>query len=323
MNKRIISILIILLFPLQILAYSDKIIVGGESIGIEVVSNGIYVVGFYSINQQYPGKEAGFQVGDIIESINHKKITSINSLNSIIQEEGNYTFQIKRQEKELEITLSIQKEDNNYKTGLYVKNQINGIGTLSYIDPETKIYGALGHEIIESSSLSKFELKDGNIYKAEVSSIKKSDGNRTGEKNAIIDKNNKIGNILSNENSGIFGKYKKDINSNQLYEVGKKEEIKRGKAIIRTVIEEDKVEEFPINILRIEENNENKNIYFEIIDQNLIQKTGGIIQGMSGSPIIQNNKIIGVVNYVIVENTKTGYGIFIETMLQEGDKLLS
>ena len=323
MKKRLYILFILFLFPLQIFAYSNKIIPGGESLGIEIYSDGIYIVGFYPINDKYPAKEAGFQIGDIIKEINGKKITSINSLNSIINEDNNYIFKIKRNNKEYEINLPIKEENNIYKTGLYVKNQINGIGTLSYIDPETKIFGALGHEIIETASLSKFELKEGSIYKAEVSSIKKSENYQTGEKNANINKNDKIGIIELNETSGIYGKYQEEIPNIDTIEIGKKEEIKKKEAIIRTVIKDNKVEEFKINILRIEDNLENKNIFFEINDDKLLKETGGIVQGMSGSPIIQDNKLIGVVNYVVIDDVKTGYGIFIETMLEQGDKLLS
>ncbi len=323
MKKRVLFILILFLFPLQIFAYSNKVIIGGDSIGIELTSNGIYVVGFYPIQGILKAKEAGMKEGDRIISINQEKVTSLTSFNEIITKEGTYTFHVIRNNKELDVNLPITKENDIYKTGLYVKNRISGIGTLSYIDPETKIYGALGHEIIESSTLSKFELKDGEIYKADVSSIHKSKRGETGEKNATIDRETKYGNILINETSGIYGKYEEDLQDKEVKEISLKDEIKRGKASIRTVINNNKIEEYTIQIINIEENEDNKNIFFEITDKNLLQETGGIVQGMSGSPIIQNDKIIGVVNYVVVDNTATGYGIFIEKMLEEGDKLFS
>ena len=323
MKKKLTIILILFLLPFQILAYSNNIIVGGDSIGIEIYSKGIYVVGFYPVNNHYIAKEAGFQIGDRILKINNEEIKSLNTINQYIKEEEDYIFTIIRDNKEQEITLPLKKEDNTYKTGLYIKNQINGIGTLSYIDPETKIYGALGHEIIESSSFQKFIINSGNIYKAEVNSIRKSDNETAGEKNATMIKEKEYGTINKNETSGIFGTYLEKIDNKEILPIGKKEEIKKGKAFIRTVIKENTIESFPINIIKVEENEENKNILFEIKDDNLLKETGGIVQGMSGSPIIQNNKIIGVVNYVIVEDAKYGYGIFIETMLEEGDKLLS
>ena len=323
MKKKWITILLILILPIQVFAYSNKIIVGGETIGIEVHSEGVYVVGFYPIFQEEIAKNAGFQKGDRIIQIDEQSIESIRDFNKVLKEAKTYTFIVERNEKRIQLDLPVQEENYLLKTGLYVKDQVNGIGTLSYIDPETKIYGSLGHEILENSSSKKLQIKDGTIYKAEVSSIEKSKNGKTGSKRAHIEKDQEIGTVYKNEEEGIFGKYTNELEDSILIEVGKKEDIHKGEAILKTVIEEDKVEEFNINILGIDESTSNKNILFEITDKRLIDSTGGIIQGMSGSPILQDNKIIGVVNYVIVEDTKKGYGIFITTMLEKGDEILS
>lgn len=322
-RKTILLIFTILLFPLNILAYSNNIVIGGETIGIEVHSKGIYVVGYYDVNNKPIAKNAGFKIGDIITKINNKKVENISSLNEVIKAAEAYQFTVLRNNKEEVIKMILEKEDNLIKTGLYVKDQINGIGTLSYIDPETRIFGSLGHEILESSSLSKFNVKEGSIYKAEVDSIKKSSNGAAGEKHANYDKSSTTGTVSKNEQTGIYGKYLEDFSNRETYEVATKEEITKGKAEIKTVIDKNNIESFEINILSIDEGNATKNILFEITDKKLLNKTGGIIQGMSGSPIIQNNKIIGVVNYVIVNETTKGYGIFITTMLKEGDKLLN
>lgn len=324
MKKSIILLIIISFFlPFNTYAYSNKIIVGGETIGIEVHSKGVYVVGYYEVKNKLIAKDAGFKLGDIIIKVNDNEIENIFSLNKEITEDKEYKFTVLRENKEKEVTLKLEKEDNLIKTGLYVKDQINGIGTLSYIDPETRIFGSLGHEILESSSLSKFNIKEGSIYKAEVKSIKKSSNGTAGEKQANYDKENITGSINKNEQNGIFGKYLQDLPNKEAYEVGNKDEIKKGPAEIKTVINKNDVETFSINIISIDEGNTVKNILFEITDDKLLKTTGGVIQGMSGSPIIQNNKIIGVVNYVIVNETNKGYGIFITTMLEEGDKLLN
>ena len=325
MKKKIFLVLImsIFLLPVKSIAYSNKIIVGGETIGIEIHSDGIYVVGFYEVNEKNIAQNAGFQVGDIIKEINNRKIEDIYSLNQILDREGIYTFKVERNHNIKEIELEVKEDNNILKTGLYVKDQINGIGTLSYIDPETKIYGSLGHEIIESTSFSKFEMQKGKIYKAEVSSINKSKNNNPGEKNAIINKDEETGTINLNETEGIFGEFTDTLPNKELTEVSQINEIRKGKAIIKTVLEKDIVEDFEIEILNIDEESTSKNILFEITDKRLLKESGGIVQGMSGSPIIQNNKIIGVVNYVIVEEAKKGYGIFITSMLEKGDKILS
>lgn len=323
-NKIIVFHLILLLIlPINIFAYSDKIILGGETIGIKVNSNGVYVVGFYEVNNKMIAEESGFKVGDIIKSINNQDINNINDLNNIIIDNKEYNFSVIRNNKNIDLKLQLEEENNIYKTGLYVKDTIYGSGTMSYIDPETKVFGSLGHEIIETSSYKKFELNEGEIYKAEVNSIKKSTNNTTGEKNTTINSNEIVGEIYSNEINGIYGIYTAEINNKNLYEIAKPNEIVKGKAYIETVINKDKVERFEIRIDTIDEGNLTKNIKFTITDNKLLEKTGGIIQGMSGSPIIQNNKIIGAVNYVIVNEKEQGYGIFITTMLEEGDKILN
>ena len=321
--KKFILLLVLFIFPINVFAYSNKIIVGGETIGIEVHSSGVYVVGFYSVNGKNIGEEAGFMIGDIIKKINDISIYDINSLNSVLDDNSLYKFSIIRNNESIVIPMYLEEENNVLKTGLYVKDTINGIGTLSYIDPETKVFGSLGHEIIESKSYSKFEISDGSIYSSTVNSIKKSINGSTGEKKANIDKDSEIGNIINNEINGIYGKYNSDYSNREILDVGDINSIRKGKALIRTVISGEKVNDYSINILNIDESNSTKNILFEITDKSLLDKTGGIVQGMSGSPIIQNNKIIGVVNYVIVDNTKRGYGIFITKMLEEGDKIIS
>ncbi len=313
---------LLLIIPINCFAYSNYVIPGGETIGIEVNSKGVLVVGFYKVNDNYIGRDAGFEVGDIIIKINDSLVTDINSMVSIVSNSSSPAkFTVSRDNKLVDINLSLDRDSNGVlKTGLYVKDKINGIGTLTYIDPKSKVFGALGHEIIENTTISKFEIKGGIIYNANVSSIVKSRNGKAGEKNATYDKTNIKGTIDSNEVPGIFGIYSDSLNGLSTIEVAKVDEIKTGEAIIRTVISGSKVEDFTINILHIDTNSKTKNILFEVTDKELINKTGGIVQGMSGSPIIQNNKIIGAVNYVIVNDTTKGYGIFITTMLEEGDK---
>ena len=324
LKKRLILLLILLItiLPAPVLAYSNFLIASGKTIGIEVNANGVLIVGFYEVEGKEIGKNAGFEIGDIITKINNKKVFSIsNMLESLKENNTNVTFTVKRNNTEKEIKMSLKPDENNIlKTGLYVKDQINGIGTLTYIDPKTKRFGALGHEILETTTAQKFEIKDGKIYNANVSNIRKSTNGNAGEKNASYNKKISEGEIDKNEISGIFGDYKEDIEQDKTLEVGNKDEVTKGKAYIRTNIKDDEIKDYEINILNIDLNSKSKNILFEVTDKALINETGGIVQGMSGSPIIQNNKIIGAVNYVIVNDPKKGYGIFITTMLKEGEK---
>ena len=324
-NKNIFLKLLIILFliiPLSVVAYSNKVIPGGETIGIEVNSKGVLVVGFYEVNNDFPAKKAGFRLGDLIIKVNDEKVETITDMVNVIKHtrKALVTFTILRNSKEKSLDLELKlTPDEVLKTGLYVKDKINGVGTLSYIDPNTRIFGSLGHEILESKTSTKFEIKDGSIYEANVSSIIKSKVGSAGEKNASYNKENTHGDIAENTISGIYGTYTDDTTGKATIEIGKKETVTTGEAIIRTVVEDDKVESFTINILKLDTNTPTKNILFEITDADLLNKTGGIIQGMSGSPIIQNDKLIGAVNYVVVNDPKKGYGIFIETMLEEGE----
>lgn len=315
-----IIMLILLIIPLNTFAYSKYIVPGGETIGIEVNSKGVFVIGFYEVDGKFIAKEAGFKIGDIITAVDDTPTVTIDEMVTAINnsQSNQIKFNVLRDGKEREVNLKL-KSETVLKTGLYVKDKISGVGTLTYIDPSSNIFGSLGHEILESKTASKFEIKDGKIYEASVSSINKSKAGLAGEKNAIYNKEKIYGSINENDTTGIYGTYTHNINKDNLIEVGEEKTITTGPAIIRTVINDNNVEEFDIEILRLNSDSKTKNILFEITDKDLLEKSGGIIQGMSGSPIIQNNKIVGAVNYVIVNEPKKGYGIFITTMLKEGE----
>ena len=218
-------------------------------------------------------------------------------------------------------TLKLVLDENGvYKTGLYVRDSISGVGTLTYIDPNTKLYGALGHEIIEKNTSQKLDIKDGQIYQSNVISIVPSRSNSPGEKNANYNQDNVYGTINENTYAGIFGDYTATIPDKKLYKVATINDIKLDKAQILTVVEGDKIESFDINILKLNNGYDSKNILFQITDERLLEKTGGIVQGMSGSPIVQGDYIIGAVTHVVVNEPTKGYGILITNMLEEAEK---
>ncbi len=320
--NKIFIMLLLLIFPLNILAYSEYIIPGGENLGIEINSDGIIIIGFYKVNGQYNWGTPSLKVGDRIIKVNDIETNDIDTLIKTIDEtitDNKVKLTIKRKNSIENITLSLTKINGIYKTGLYVKDNLTGIGTLTYIDPETLIYGALGHEVIESNINERIEVKTGLIFKSMITGITRSVNGSPGGKNAKFYYNVKYGNIIKNTPYGIFGTYNNDLPDTDLIEVGKPDEIKTGKAVIKTVLSRYKIEEYVINITNIDYNAAIKNLTFKITDQKLLNKAGGIVQGMSGSPIIQNNKIIGAVTHVIVDNVESGYGIFITTMLEEGE----
>lgn len=316
----VIIISLLLLLPFNVFSYSEYIIPGGENIGIEVYSEGILVVGFYKINGKY--NKNNLEIGDRILKVADYEVSSVADLVTAFdkyQKDGQVLISINRNGKVLNKTFKLVYEKNMYKTGLYVKDSISGIGTLTYIDPNTKIYGALGHEIIESNTNSKVEVKTGSIFKSKVSSIDRSVDGTPGTKNAKFYTNTIYGSIEKNTRHGIYGEYS-DVFDKELVKVGSKDDLQLGKAIISTVIKDESVKDYEIEITKIDESSDVKNIYFEITDNRLLESTGGIVQGMSGSPILQNGKIYGAVTHVVIENVKKGYGIFITTMLEEGEK---
>ena len=320
--KKILLLISILLLPLNTLAYSEEVYLGGNTLGIEIDCDGILVIGFYQINGEYNKGIPQLKVGDYIKEVNGVKVYTVNELTKEIEKHTDdlvVDITYSRNNTIYKTKLDLVVENGTYKTGLFVKSSIVGIGTLTYIDPATNIYGALGHEIIESNSSSIVEIRDGAIFKNEIVGIDKSKVGYAGSKNAKYYYNTVYGTITKNTNHGIFGIYDSSFDNLELIEVAKNEEIVIGKATMYTVINKDKVEEFDIEITAINESANTKNITFNITDKELLEKSGGVVQGMSGSPIVQNNKLIGVVTHVIVDNPYTGYGLFIRTMLEEGE----
>ena len=307
-----------LMNPLNVLAYSDYIIPGGENIGINIKTSGVIVIGFYEVD----GKvyKQGLKVGDYIIKINNHEVNNISNMVNLINElevDEKVKLTILRDNKEIEIDYQLIYDNGKYKTGLYAKDSVKGIGTLSYIDPETKRYGSLGHNIILNENQETILIDDGNILESEVTSIERSTNGSPGTKNANISSNT-LGDIDMNTNVGIFGDYTDSLDTKTV-KVGKPNELKTGKAYIRTVLTDNKIKEYEIKITKIDQKNKVKNIYFEIVDEELLKDTGGIVQGMSGSPIMQDDKIFGAVTHVVVDNVKKGYGVFITTMLTQGE----
>ncbi len=322
--KRLASIILtLLILPINILAYSESIIPGGENIGITINTDGLVVVGFYKVNGEFIGKDT-LKIGDIILEIEGKYPSSINEMTKIIDEKiinGRVNIKVKRNNKVINTTLRLIHEDGVYKTGLYIKEKVTGIGTLTYIDPVTKIYGSLGHEIVMGDTNERVEIKSGNIFESFVNSIDRSAEGIVGSKNASIYYNKVLGSINKNSKFGLYGLYTGVIPQKDLMSVAEFDEINLGSAYIYTIIDGNSIKTYEIDIKELNKSkiDTSKSISFEIIDEELLNNTGGVIQGMSGSPIIQNNKIIGAVTHVVVTSPKEGYGIFIRTMLEEGE----
>ena len=318
--KLIFISIMLLTMPINALAYSNYIYASGKSIGINIKLKGIMVVGLYEVNGVSPGVIAKINLGDRIIKVNNNEVNSIKEMTDAISKSNNkdsVEITYLRNNKEYKTNLELINDNGIYKTGLYVKDTISGVGTLTYIDPGTMMYGALGHEIIDKNTKTIVDIDDGKIFKSSVTGITKSTNGNPGSKNALYYNDVVYGNINKNTHSGIFGNFIANTDNLKLYKVSNPV---LGDAKILTVIDSDTIKEYSINITKINEFKETKNILFDITDTELLNKTGGIVQGMSGSPIIQGDNIVGSVTHVVVDNPEKGYGIYITNMLTEAEK---
>lgn len=319
--KKLMILFILFMFPFSVFAYSSRVILGGETLGIQISGEGILVVGFYKVNGKYINND--LKLGDKILSVGGEEVNDVTKLIELIDKymkDDSVEIIYKRDNKEYNSILELINLDGSYKTGLYVKGNVVGIGTLTYIDPDSKIYGALGHVVNESRTNKKIDVREGFTYESLVTSFTRSVDGKPGSKNADIDYSSLFGTIVKNTDYGIFGQIKRDIKNKETIEVGSLTDVKLGEAFIYTTDTNNEVKQYRINIVEIDKKNKEKNYYFEIKDKELLEMSGGIVQGMSGSPIVQDNKIIGAVTRVVVDDVSRGYGIDIVTMLEEGER---
>ncbi|MNI03921.1 SpoIVB peptidase precursor [compost metagenome] len=316
-----------------------KVIPGGQTIGVKIKSAGILIVGHHLVTiaqdqKVSPGEDAKIQVGDLITKINGKESKDVGKVAEIVAKAGEskkpLNLTILRNNQELQVKLQPVYDivDKSYRLGLYIRDSAAGVGTLTFYAPDQGVYGALGHVITDMDTQTPILVGDGEIVHSNVTSISKSHNGEPGEKRAQFFKDSKvIGNIEKNTSFGIFGKmFAAPDHSldNQLIPVAFAEEIKEGPAQIYTVIDGQQVEKFDIQVVHVSRQDfpATKGMVIKITDPRLLDKTGGIVQGMSGSPIIQNGKMIGAVTHVFVNDPTSGYGCFIEWMLQDSGIML-
>lgn len=310
-----------------------KLVPGGQSIGIKLNTIGVLVVGHHLVStdegRNSPGEAAGIKVGDIITEINGKAIQRMADVSEMVQSAGEenkpLSLVIKREEKTIRTKLTPQKDESeqSYKLGLYIRDSAAGIGTMTFYHPGTKKYGALGHVISDADTKKPIVVKDGQIVSSTVTSIEKGSNGDPGEKLARFSPDKEvIGNIKRNSPFGIFGALKNNIQNDLMDEalpITLSHQVKEGPAEILTVVDGTKVERFDIEIVSSipQKFPAIKGMVLKVTDEELLKKTGGIVQGMSGSPIIQDGKIIGAVTHVFVNDPTSGYGVHIEWMLHE------
>lgn len=304
------------------------LIPGGDAIGINIQTDGLVVVDTYLVNTEggtiNPAKEAGVMKGDMILAVNNQKISTIEEYKEqlmLAKENNQMILTINRQGKTENITVHpVISTEGVCTTGLYLRDKLAGIGTLTFIDPNTNKYGALGHEIIDQDTNQLVNIKNGEIINSNVLSVRKATTGKPGEKVADILFDEKLGTLEKNNKYGVYGLMQSnEMSQKDLIPMAYINEVKKGPAQILTVLNGNKIEAFDIEITEVNVQSEKaiKGIKYTVTDPRLLEETGGIVQGMSGSPIIQDGKIIGAVTHVLVHDSTLGYGIFIEWMLQE------
>lgn len=310
---------LIFLFTVQLNA--KDVYLGGESIGIKLKYEGLLISATYDIDAYNPTQN-DIQAGDTLIEINNKRIETIHDLNAILQNYPNQTVKctLLRDNQTIYRNLRVILDGNKIKTGLFVKDEITGIGTLTYIDPTNYTFASLGHEVVDQDTKQIIRLSEGLLYTSSVVDIHKAQTTRVGEKQALIDFDEQLGIVYKVNRFGVYGK-SNQLLSTKLIETAKQEEIEQGPAVMYTVLDNENIEAIDIEIIHTYKQKEAniKSFEFKITDHEALHKTNGIVQGMSGSPIVQKNKLIGAVTHVSSSNPTNGYGIYIEWMLKESE----
>ncbi len=313
-----------------------KVVPIGKIIGLKLYTNGVLIVGMSEIEDENsilskPYENSDIKEGDTILKINEKEIEDIENLKDVVNSSNG---------KKLELTLlrdgsivtsnitPIQTKNKEYKLGLWVKDAATGVGTMTFYEPESKVYAVLGHGITDADTDSLINIDSGELVTSRIISIKKGEVENPGEIKGTILNQQTIGEVIKNTQFGIYGKLNNltslNIDTSKVLDVALREEIEIGEAKVLCAIDNSNVaKEYSIEIEKIYTDNEfnNKSMLIKVTDEELLEKTGGIIRGLSGAPIIQNGKFIGAITNVLVSNPEIGYAIFGDLMIKEMSKI--
>lgn len=311
-----------------------RIVPGGQSVGVLLHSEGVIVVGQSIVEDTEghkfnPAREAGVEVGDIILKVNGLVVTSDEQVAKMVDQSGkagkDLDLLVKRKGHLFKASVKpiLCRETNRFRVGLYIRDSAAGVGTLSFYNPNTGKYGALGHIITDSDTSQPIDVNDGKIVRASIQGIQAGKKGMPGEKiGMFINEKDFSGNIEKNTKFGIYGTLSNPL-SNPLYKtplpVALADQVKLGPAEMLTVLDGEKIEKFAVEVKRILPQTlpDSKGLIIEVVDPRLLSRTGGIIQGMSGSPLIQNGRVIGAITHVFINDPTRGYGCLIEWMLME------
>ena len=303
----------------------------GNIVGVKLYTNGVLVVGLSEISGEdkkiyKPYEEAGIEEGDMIVEMNQEAVTCTADLINKVNQSSGQEIEVKyiRNKEIIETTiLPVKTDTEKYKLGLWVRDTAAGVGTISFYEPSSKKFAALGHGIMDVDTEKLIDISTGEFVTTNIISIVKGEKGNPGKIQGSIEKQETIGNITDNTVFGVFGQLENtqslNINLSNKMPVALRDEIKTGKAKIICTLENNVRKEYEIEIQKIFKNNnsDNKSMVLKITDEELLEKTGGIIQGMSGSPIIQDGKVIGALTHVLVSDPTMGYGVFADMMIKQ------
>lgn len=313
--------------PVMAASQTRTVIPMGRAVGIKLFSDGVLVVGFSEIpteeGKAAPAKECGLKEGDIITHINSEEVDTIEQVQSLLQdlEGGQMSIRCLRGEKQIQMTVQPVKcsSDGAYKLGAWIRDSMAGIGTMTYYDPQSGTFGALGHGINDVDTALLMPLQSGGVMEASVTDVKKGTKGTPGALQGAFKTAQDVGELWANTSGGVFGTLADTDLAKGLtpMEVAAPSEIQVGEATILSNIAGETVEEYTVEITKVylADDGDTRDLMLTVTDPRLLETTGGIVQGMSGSPILQNGKIVGAVTHVLVNDPTTGYGIFLENML--------
>ncbi len=293
----------------------------GHTVGIKLFARGVVVV--KAPESGTPAKSCGLRSGDVIVSCGGDTVTSTEQFRTLLQESGGDATDLQVRRGGERVILSVEPEcnaDGEYAIGAWIRDSMAGIGTMTYYDPATGAFGALGHGVTDVDTAQLMPFGNGSILPSSVKAVKKGVSGQAGELKGDFVLTEDLGPLYANTSCGVFGKLEAadyDPVENEALPVGQPQV---GPAAIRANVDGDSVEEYDIEILQtLPKAQDGRELVLQVTDPDLIAQTGGIVQGMSGSPILQNGKIVGAVTHVLLNDPTKGYGIFIETMLNTGD----
>ena len=298
----------------------------GNIVGLRLYASGVLVIGKTEIKGEKPYKTSTIKEGDLITAVNSKKVETTTDLITSVNDSKGNSIEITYVREGIIYTTTIEPvktDKDEYKLGLWVRDGAIGVGTISYYEPSTKYFAALGHPIIDTDTGEIVSIKEGELVNASVISIKKGEGGNPGEIKGSLKSDEKIGQISTNTEFGIYGTLDNlsslNIDKENKIKVALREEIKTGDAKVLLTLEDGIRKEYDVKIKKIYKNNDkdNKSMLIEIVDEDLKNLTGGIIQGMSGAPLIQNGKFIGAITHVLVNNPELGYAVFGDLMIKQ------